>query len=117
MLKHKCNSHAPDLKRSTREFLYAYLGSKEFQNELEIRATGSAQRNFGPMHLNQMHIKKFLNLKLLMLSQKTSPIVENFLSNQKENQTLAELRDTLLPKLMSGEIRVKDAEREVEAAI
>ena len=52
-----------------------------------------------------------------MLPQETSPIVENFLSNQKENQTLAELRDTLLPKLMSGEIRVKDAEREVEAAI
>jgi type I restriction enzyme S subunit len=37
--------------------------------------------------------------------------------NEDENQTLAELRDTLLPKLMSGEIRVKDAEREVEAAV
>ena len=42
---------------------------------------------------------------------------EKIIENQKENQTLAELRDTLLPKLMSGEIRVKDAEREVEAAI
>jgi type I restriction enzyme S subunit len=38
-------------------------------------------------------------------------------TNILENQTLAELRDTLLPKLMSGEIRVADAEREVEAAI
>jgi len=37
--------------------------------------------------------------------------------NFEENQTLAELRDTLLPKLMSGEIRVADAESEVEAAI
>ena len=34
-----------------------------------------------------------------------------------ENQTLAELRDTLLPKLISGEIRVKDAEQKVEAAL
>ena len=107
----------PIPKRSTREFLYAYLGSKEFQNELEIRATGSAQRNFGPMHLNQMHIKVPKFEIINAYSQKTSPIVENFLSNQKENQTLAELRDTLLPKLMSGEIRVKDAEREVEAAV
>jgi type I restriction enzyme, S subunit len=37
--------------------------------------------------------------------------------NASENQILAELRDTLLPKLMSGEIRVKDSEREVEAAV
>lgn len=30
--------------------------------------------------------------------------------NSKENQTLIDLRDTLLPKLMSGEIRVSDFE-------
>ena len=38
-------------------------------------------------------------------------------ANKNENKTLAELRDTLLPKLMSGEIRVKDAEQEVEVAV
>ena len=103
--------------KSTREFLYAYLGSKEFQNELEIRATGSAQKNFGPMHLNQMHVKVPKFEIINAYSQKTSPIFGKFLSNQKENQTLAELRDTLLPKLMSGEIRVADVEREVEAAV
>lgn len=32
----------------------------------------------------------------------------------RESASLAELRDTLLPRLMSGEIRVKDAERAVE---
>jgi type I restriction enzyme S subunit len=31
-----------------------------------------------------------------------------------ESRLLAELRDTLLPKLMSGEIRVQDAEKVVE---
>lgn len=107
----------PIHKKSTREFLFAYLGSKEFQSELEIRATGSAQKNFGPMHLNQMHLKVPKFVIINAYSQRTSPIVEKFLLNQQENQTLAELRDTLLPKLMSGEIRVKDAERAVEAAI
>jgi type I restriction enzyme, S subunit len=33
-----------------------------------------------------------------------------------ESRTLAALRDTLLPKLVSGEIRLKDADRLVEAA-
>jgi type I restriction enzyme S subunit len=34
--------------------------------------------------------------------------------NNRESHTLAALRDTLLPKLISGELRVKDAERIVE---
>lgn len=42
---------------------------------------------------------------------------EKISANEHENQTLAKLRNTLLPKLMSGEIRVKDAEREVETAL
>lgn len=33
-----------------------------------------------------------------------------------ESSTLSELRDTLLPGLMSGEIRVRDVERIVEGA-
>ncbi len=35
----------------------------------------------------------------------------------EENKTLAALRDTLLLKLISGELRVKDAERFVERAL
>ena len=34
-----------------------------------------------------------------------------------ETRTLAELRDTLLPKLMSGEVRIRDAEKVVEDAV
>ena len=37
-------------------------------------------------------------------------------SSERENERLADLRDTLLPRLMSGEIRVRDAERIVEDA-
>ena len=39
------------------------------------------------------------------------------LTNRSESRTLAELRDLLLPKLLSGEIRVKDAEKAVEVAV
>ncbi|MHA3725052.1 restriction endonuclease subunit S [Leucobacter sp. HY1910] len=37
-------------------------------------------------------------------------------STAAENRTLAETRDALLPKLMSGQLRVRDAERIAEAA-
>lgn len=36
---------------------------------------------------------------------------------ERESGHLAALRDTLLPKLLSGELRVRDAERVVEAAV
>jgi type I restriction enzyme S subunit len=38
-------------------------------------------------------------------------------ARQKENHNLAQLRDVLLPKLMSGEIRIRDAEKVVGDAI
>ncbi len=39
------------------------------------------------------------------------------LAAEQESLTLAEVRDGLLPGLMSGRIRVKDAERAVEEAV
>lgn len=39
------------------------------------------------------------------------PLLARFTSNLLENQALIAMRDFLLPKLMSGEIRVKDAEK------
>ncbi|MDE5072668.1 MAG: restriction endonuclease subunit S [Trichodesmium sp. St5_bin8] len=38
------------------------------------------------------------------------PIINKICHNLSESRTLANIRDTLLPKLMSGEIRVKEAE-------
>ena len=43
-----------------------------------------------------------------------TPAWERQQANQRETTTLAALRDTLLPKLLSGEIRVADAEKIVE---
>ena len=38
-------------------------------------------------------------------------------ANYDENKSLAATRDPLLPKLMSGEIRIKDAEKIAEDAV
>ena len=43
-----------------------------------------------------------------------SPMFDRLLANDLESRTLTATRDLLLPKLMSGEIRVKDAEKMVE---
>ena len=41
-------------------------------------------------------------------------MIANMAEGLREFRTLAALRDALLPKLISGELRVKDAERVVE---
>jgi type I restriction enzyme S subunit len=44
------------------------------------------------------------------------PMMDRLLATVAEAKSLASIRDTLLPKLISGELRVKDAEAAVEAA-
>ena len=49
-------------------------------------------------------------------SRLTAPLVAKGHAVRDESEALASLRDTLLPKLISGEIRIPDAEKIVEAA-
>ena len=44
------------------------------------------------------------------------PLLARVIANSAESRTLAATRDLLLPRLMSGELRVKDAERIIETA-
>lgn len=44
------------------------------------------------------------------------PMIDQLLATVAHTQSLASLRDTLLPKLISGELRIKDANGAVEAA-
>lgn len=48
--------------------------------------------------------------------QQVEPLHKQVVFNLKQSNTLASLRDTLLPKLISGELRVPDAEKFVEEA-
>ena len=43
-------------------------------------------------------------------SNNTKPLFEQIRNLQQESRRLAELRDTLLPKLMSGEIKVMNTD-------
>ena len=51
------------------------------------------------------------------LDEELGPLWDRALVAEQENLALAELRDTLLPKLMSGELRVREAEEIVGGAL
>lgn len=52
---------------------------------------------------------------LAAFSNLAGPLLARAQANRTESRILAQTRDLLLPKLMSGEIRLKDAEKAVEA--
>ena len=99
--------------QSTFSFLYGFI-ENQFQHELEIRASGSVQRNFGPMHLREIELL-LPDINLLKVHEEyVSDLFIKRKLNLGENHLLSNLRDTLLPKLISGALRIPDAERMLE---
>ena len=49
--------------------------------------------------------------------RQVQPLMRRQGATEEQNRTLAALRDTLLPKLMSGELRVREAEAQVKEAV
>lgn len=89
-------------------FLYCLFKSKEVIDELAMGASGTSGSHQRIKPQDMLNIKfKSKNLEYLT---DFSSVVEPFLlkveSNLKQIQTLETLRDTLLPKLISGEVRV-----------
>ena len=71
-------------------------------------ACGSVQANFGPTHLKQMKILVPPEAIRTQYNEKCYPIIHLIQKQKYESRRLAELRDTLLPKLMSGELKVDE---------
>lgn len=72
-------------------------------------------------HITQEHLKQSrvaippLNL-IESIHRIIDPIINKMVASSEENQKLTELRDWLLPMLMNGQIKIKDAERELAMA-
>lgn len=77
--------------------------------------TGSAQPQLTITNSKNIKLLKPSTDEVVRFNRIAKPFFENNLLLNNENQTLAELRDTLLPKLMSGEIDLQvDEEEEIK---
>lgn len=92
----------PDTKVLSAKYLYLYL------RQLHITGTGTTQQ--------QLTVPDFRKTEIIIPDKNTmdsftetvTPLFEQIWANEDENTKLAEVRDALLPKLMSGEIDVSD---------
>jgi type I restriction enzyme S subunit len=78
--------------------------------------TGAVQLKLSQGRMNSMPFLFAGDAVCEMFSDVVAPLFTQLRVRSDENNTLAQARDALLPKLMSGEIRVKDAEKIAEAA-
>lgn len=95
--------------------LRAYLAA-EFQEIIRQRTIhGSTVDRIPLKEMGQFPIHLPQGAAMDRLATELKPLRAKFEQNQIMSRTLTSLRDTLLPKLISGELRVKAAEKIVEA--
>lgn len=98
-------------------FLYYWLSSERLLDEMARKGTGVAVPGLNTTAASSLSMLKAPPDVLNRFNSSVEPMVASQLHNARESQTLAELRDTLLPKLISGELRIKAAEKAVGEAI
>ncbi|MFT4071608.1 MAG: restriction endonuclease subunit S, partial [Dysgonamonadaceae bacterium] len=102
-----CNQAICALKPNNKyPFTYLFLLIKSYKEDLINMAVGSAQQN-----ISQQLIKQLPVLNCTQTIKEFDSIARVYFDKIKSNQqqilTLTQLRDTLLPKLMSGEVQVE----------
>ena len=89
-------------------FIYCTLKQPDVYYEIVNRGQGSAQPNISGSDI--MSIPCVIPSKEAIdeFNCINQPLFDLIISNQRENQQLSKIRDTILPKLMSGELDVSD---------
>lgn len=96
-------AHFNTNKDNITEYLYCYLKSFDFGSLGSTSSIGTAvnSKTIKAMDFvipGEMELQEFCDI--------ARPMFEQIRKNQFENQNLVEMRDSLLPKLMSGELDV-----------
>ena len=98
-------------------YLYFWLTATFSLDQMRIRGTGVA--------VPGLNSTAFRSLPLLLpkhgvceaFNASAVPFLSAVFQNCNQSRTLTSLRDALLPKLLSGELRIRDAEKMVEAHV
>ncbi|TJU82974.1 MAG: restriction endonuclease subunit S [Mesorhizobium sp.] len=92
---------------------FTYLAAKQVVERLKSMAHGSVFSTITRQTFENVNLPTS-SIEIRDAFEKLSaPLLERISASVQENRTLAETRDYLLPKLMSGEVRVRDAQEAV----
>lgn len=90
-------------------YLYFQMLEKQ-QVFLDLASGGSATLNMNTSTFSKVETLLPDDGVITKFNELVMPVFSQILANQKQADNLAQLRDILLPKLLSGELRIPDAE-------
>jgi len=93
------------------------LRTESVRNDIAAFSSGSVRQVLRFHDLASIGIPLPDSTQLRSFFSELSPLIEVRQRNEKESGSLAALRDALLPELLSGRLRVRDAEKAVEGVV
>lgn len=104
---------------SNRSILFGIFTDSGFRAMLHSMVTGTSNshQRISPPNLLQREVLTASHTVISQYDVIAAKLLQKILSNRAESRTLAATRDFLLPRLMSGEVRVREAEKVVEATV
>ena len=94
----------------TDDVYFWYVLLKKRQQEIFDAQTGSAQPHIYPQQIASMPMTDIMQTEISKFTDIVTPMFATIGHNKEENLRLATLRDTLLPKLMSGELDISEVD-------
>jgi len=94
----------------TQRFLYFWLDQDWISDEVVSRNSGSAQPGLNQPAVLSLPILKPAERIVQSFDLRVAPLTTRIFRAELESRTLGETRDALLPKLLSGEIRISISE-------
>lgn len=107
------NEHVFQLDFMSKEynvFAYFYMQTPYIMNQLNSIGGKAAIPGINTKDVESLPIFNGDNKKIQEFGNLVLPMITTILRNCRENARLAQLRDTLLPRLMSGELAITDVD-------
>lgn len=96
---------------------YTYFSTLNLVTTLQQRTHGSVFDTITRDTLASVKVVSPLSKLIVRFEAEVSPIMGQILNNLRQSRTLSAMRDALLPKLLSGEIRVNNVEKYLEGTV
>lgn len=102
-------------KSFTDSFYFIYVFLKNNQSLIYDKQEGSAIPHVYPRHLENLEMVIPKKIELEKYEKVAENLFNKISNNKSQIQSLTKTRDTLLPKLMSGQVRVKNLNQTADA--
>ena len=102
-----------------KHIIYSLLCSDTVQSEIENRVSGStgSRQRVKPKEIAELPLVVIPDSLRKIFSETTGALFTRLAENKQQEKTIATLRDALLPKLLSGQLHIPDAEQQVAEVI